>query len=383
MVIQPAYRSSSATISGLDLVRFSAAVMVMVFHLAFWRNGVGPIRTGFDVTPYSWFGWVGVQIFFVLSGYVIAFSAKNTNSINFLRSRFLRLAPCIWISATLTLIFLLLGGAERSDLVIRYVKTLFLYPMGGQLDIVYWTLTIEVVFYALVYLILRLFEFKALIVVMACVGVLSSAFIFLLTTHSLQLIQDFSLRHVSRLLLLHHGVFFAAGVFIWALQNNYRNWYLKWILALCLVAGSVEIIHETMVFEGEKGVSGAVASYVPLVTWLLAVVLITLVARFNHIINRVLGNNVATIRFLGLLTFPLYLIHNNNGNLIQKWLFSNGVSIWAALVFSIAASIAISIMVVAFIEPPLRRRLAGLLPIGPNIGAAQTSSRPLDAAAEG
>ena len=82
-------------IVGLDVVRFVAATMVMVFHLAFWSwAGSGTIAhlmpnlPAFpELTPVAWLGWVGVEIFFVLSGFVIAYSSEGSSAFAFFRSR--------------------------------------------------------------------------------------------------------------------------------------------------------------------------------------------------------------------------------------------------------------------------------------------------------
>jgi peptidoglycan/LPS O-acetylase OafA/YrhL len=54
--------------------------------------------------PRFHFGWVGVEIFFVISGFVIAFTAEGASSRAFLRSRVLRLVPGPWICATIALV---------------------------------------------------------------------------------------------------------------------------------------------------------------------------------------------------------------------------------------------------------------------------------------
>jgi peptidoglycan/LPS O-acetylase OafA/YrhL len=90
----------------LDPLRFAAALGVAVFHLTFWSwawpsIGVAP---GFEhyvaadlqfqsAASFTWFGWVGVEIFFVISGFVIANSARNVSAREFLFGRALRLYP--------------------------------------------------------------------------------------------------------------------------------------------------------------------------------------------------------------------------------------------------------------------------------------------------
>src|SRR5437868_3352741 len=92
---------------GLDLVRFAAALAVAFFHLSFWwwLPGTDPVAPIGPVLsePFRW-GWVGVPIFFVLSGFVITLSADGKTARQFVIGRALRLYPAVWICATLTLL---------------------------------------------------------------------------------------------------------------------------------------------------------------------------------------------------------------------------------------------------------------------------------------
>src|SRR5579871_1299708 len=107
----------------LDPLRFGSALAVAFFHQMFWswaRYSVGA-TPGFEqfvavdvqflsAAPFTWFGWVGVEIFFVISGFVIANSANNSSPIEFVLSRALRLYPAVWVCATATLIVLLVSA---------------------------------------------------------------------------------------------------------------------------------------------------------------------------------------------------------------------------------------------------------------------------------
>ena len=121
---------------GLDLVRFGAALMVALYHLAFWdwlpeRSPTPPIA------PVSIFsaGWVGVEIFFVLSGFVIALSAQGKTVGQFITGRAARLYPAAWMCATISFIVL-----HHTQLLPDYFRSIALSPIGPWIDGAYWTL---------------------------------------------------------------------------------------------------------------------------------------------------------------------------------------------------------------------------------------------------
>src|SRR6195952_17039 len=151
----------------LDPLRFGTALGVAIFHQMFWSWAWVSIGVpGFERTvaaevqfpsaaPFTWFGWVGVEIFFVISGFVIANSASKSSASEFLFGRVLRLYPAAWICSTLTFIVLLLfAPGKASEFILPYLRAMLLVPkgIGGQwIDCIYWTLAAEMAFYGLVF----------------------------------------------------------------------------------------------------------------------------------------------------------------------------------------------------------------------------------------
>src|SRR5690606_17049578 len=174
-------------VPGLDLLRFFAACIVMVFHLAFWSwafptgqvaiasHGVANFH---DWTVLAPFGWAGVQIFFVISGFVIVVSAERSNAYKFFASRFTRLVPAAWVCATITLLaWLLIDDTMRPlSLFAMYVRSVAFFPTGAWIDSVYWTLGVEIAFYTLIFFLLMAGRQRWIRPIMCGIGLASTLF---------------------------------------------------------------------------------------------------------------------------------------------------------------------------------------------------------------
>lgn len=143
----------------LQVLRFFAALMVVISHVGFYISE----RTG---TEHNYWraGVRGVDIFFVISGYVMAASFysikyKNDSWKKFISDRFSRILPLYWLITTLklALTFLLPGASLHNKInIINFLKSLFFIPYKN-LEMHYepivgvgWTLNFEMFFYFIV-----------------------------------------------------------------------------------------------------------------------------------------------------------------------------------------------------------------------------------------
>lgn len=340
------------TVAGLDLIRFTAAFMVAWYHLAYWswhfpKSTTARVLDGAarfeSLAVWARWGWVGVEIFFVLSGFVIAFTAQSKSARAFLRSRFLRLYPAAWVCAVISVIWLVAYSVyPAEELPNRIVRTVLISPAGPWVDGVYWTLGVELVFYALVFAVLCFSSFSRLPLVFAVMGVLSSAFWF-------ASMAGVDIEHDGVLSLLPFGCFFAIGGFIWLATTTQLKMWQRSAFALALVAGALEIYMVPIVSPATAG-----NPFVPVVLWLIAVALIIVSAFKADLINAFLAPYARAIRMTGLATYPLYLLHNTTGPGLIRLLVGIGLPPYMALSLAMIGVIALSYFVAALIEPTMR-----------------------------
>ncbi|EKK7732625.1 acyltransferase, partial [Cronobacter sakazakii] len=124
----------------LQIVRGVAAMMVVTNHL--WGTVFGGI--------FKYNGGLGVDIFFVLSGFLMVFTQKETRGpIEFLSGRIFRIYP-MYILVSLPLIIMMVEVNNP----FKILSNLFLIPTFGQLqhrlaNDPAWTLVYEMIFYVM------------------------------------------------------------------------------------------------------------------------------------------------------------------------------------------------------------------------------------------
>src|ERR1700758_4154980 len=177
-----------------------------------------------SAAPFTWFGWVGVEIFFVISGFVIANSASKSSAAEFLLGRVLRLYPAVWVCSSLTfLVLLLFAGGSASRFVGPWLKAMLLIPKGlnGQwLDCIYWTLAAEMAFYGLGFcsLLTKKITLRHLAFGLTIYSALFNAFALLVLSGVIRseilYFVVLMFRVPCAAFLLSHGCFFALGIWL-------------------------------------------------------------------------------------------------------------------------------------------------------------------------
>ncbi len=367
----------------LDLLRFGAALGVAIFHLMFWSwawsaTGTAP---GFEhyvaadlqfpsAAPFTWFGWVGVEIFFVISGFVIANSASNASAKEFLIGRALRLYPAVWVCSTLTFIVLLLfAGGSASHFVGPYLKAMLLIPKGlnGQwLDCIYWTLAAEMAFYALVFcaLLTRTITLRHLAFALTIYSAAFNGFAVLVLSgviHSeILYFVVLMFRVPCAAWLLNHGCFFALGIFLFTSANR-KLTANEWLaVAVTVLSGFAEIYYFASYLLTDVPVISSQSPWVPVAVWFAAVLLIAVAAHRARCSTAAAPEAPACLRTLGLITYPLYLIHNVVGSAIIRVLVDAGLDQSLAVATGLGLVVLICWLICARIEPAIRAQLRQL-----------------------
>jgi peptidoglycan/LPS O-acetylase OafA/YrhL len=373
-------KTSRKSILGLDMLRIMAALIVTVHHLAFgtlafWQH------TGVTaaISPFFWFGWIGVQLFFVISGFVIPYSARNASLKSFLVSRATRLYPAAWICATFTAVDLLLTHTPPQfapHLAGAWLRSILLSPAGTWVDGVYWTLAIEMCFYTLIAVILGLGRFQSIGKIMGTLGALSTTGWILFLLCHFQIVHQKTLVWIAtkacysrtgQYSLLEYGCYFALGTLFWEGFSDRFTAARKLLIAYCVIGGSCGIISDSINIRG----SATIAMLQPLIFWLASMVALAVLTRYNTRVHALFGERGAKlVRRMGLATYPLYLLHQQNGYIWIRRLhgvFPDLASL-SLVIFSVCL---LSLIISRFAEEPLQRRFKRLLLRGhPNIADA-------------
>jgi peptidoglycan/LPS O-acetylase OafA/YrhL len=308
--MEPEVRHKPVRYYEIDLLRFIAALSVVLFHFTYrgyHADHLSPVDYPALGAVFK-YGYLGVELFFIISGYVVLLSAQGKTLGQFIISRITRLYPAYWVACTFTFLVQYLGKPavpspawpamlEASARTYVFNMTMFQnFLRVPDLDGVYWTLKVELVFYLVVALLIVTKSFRYLVPLLAAwVG------------YCLYFGPVAFGRPLSFLLFPRFAPFFIAGMVFYLIQTSQAaRWKLYSLLLLSYVAAlwSTKVVLTEMITVYQQPFSLIVA-------WGAVTVFFSV---FLLVINRQLQVGQAKwLAWAGALTYPIYLLHHNVG----------------------------------------------------------------------
>jgi len=315
----------------LDGLRGIAAIAVCVFHFQLFK-----------------YGTTGVDLFFIISGFVIYMTIINAKTIrDFWVSRLIRLYPAYWLSIIIAIISFSVLSHQAISHQFNFIlgNITMLQPVFRCKELVdaYWTLYVEMNFYILISV---LWAFKQLknIELILFIGMLSMVAIIVpyqLLDGSSPIYTRFFIVFRGLVPILNHFHLFAAGIVFYLIYSKGIN-FMRVILLLCSFA-LIALTHR---------IGGKVFYFLNLNEHLICCLVFYLVFILT-IYHKTLFLKHPLLVILGNISFVLYLIHQSFGIAVSNYLTP---SIGAAFSKSlgIAASLILSYLITYYFDIPLR-----------------------------
>lgn len=143
------------------MLRGIACTMVCLYHFTNGHNNF--ISEGNWIKEFTGKGWLGVEIFFVISGFIIPYAMAQSryrlrNFPRFILKRWLRIDPPFWASVALVIGLNALAALWQSPaftldwsrLLLHFGYLIPFFPPHDWLNGVYWSLAVEFQYYLLV-----------------------------------------------------------------------------------------------------------------------------------------------------------------------------------------------------------------------------------------
>ena len=295
--------NNTQRISSLDGLRGIAIFFVLVFHtFAHWGQVI-PWAT-FSDFPLFKYGSFGVELFFLISGFVIYMTLEKTLTLSeFLFRRWLRLFPAMLI-ATLFIYATSFYLKERPFGQINFIDIfpglLFIDPnIINKLQYFFkldpfegsfWSLYVEVKFYILFGILYFINKKSALLNLIA---------IFLIA---------FTCKILQQLLFLSFPPFI--NFFIYDFLS--LQYFGSFCVGACLYRALNEASQKFIVLSFILMIPTALIIFTEYDDYLISAIvyLFFLLTLFNIKVAHLVGNQYLT--FLGFISYPLYLIHENS-----------------------------------------------------------------------
>ncbi|WP_250445889.1 acyltransferase [Actinotalea sp. C106] len=357
---EPATREHPARLYTLDGLRFAAAVGVLLHHFtARWHVGwgedpgerfpvLGHVSTYFALAP---------ELFFVISGFVILWTAWGRSVPQVVGSRLARLYPSYWAAVLMTSFLLMVIWRDGKQISLSEVAvnlTLTQSAWGVRhVDGVYWTLWTELRFYLL-------------IVLLVAIGLTRRRIIAFTTLWPLVAwgVHEAGWRIADMLLIGTYAPLFAGGMLLFLIFRDGHSRLLWGLVAMNTALAVHHIVPEQM-----RSLSAN--TIFPPNPWLIGAIVVGcfgLVAVLS--LTRLARTKVEIFVGLGAITYPLYLIHEFWG-----WWVIDQLEPYLPTYVVLAAAFAVSILLAMLIHHGVEKKVNKPMRRGVERGLTRVADR--------
>lgn len=337
-----------ARLRALDGLRLVAALMVAGYHLG---GRGGEISAAWGSSAAQQFpslhklfayGCLGVQLFFLISGFVICMSAWGRGPRAFVASRVSRLLPAYWVSVLLvTLVFALpwvvFDAVTPSDLLVN--MTMLQQPLGADRVLgVCWTLWVEMRFYVLFLVFVVFPGATRRRVVLFCGGWLIASV----------LGEAAAWPPLDLVVMPEYAPFFIGGVGLYLIHrfgHDATAWALviaSWLIGQHYVMASLWRPADAggFAYRHSWGIIGLIT---------LSYLLVAAIA-----LGRLRWANWRWLTVAGALTYPFYLVHEHLGWVSVRFLHRGlGMPSWAVLPLTVVGMLVLAWLLHRLVERPM------------------------------
>jgi peptidoglycan/LPS O-acetylase OafA/YrhL len=323
----------------LDLLRFIAASSVVAYHLMTAPVIGGrpdPFIFGFT-QALTQFGFLGVHLFFMLSGFVILWSSENRTAGQFVISRIARLYPSFWVCMLLTAAVVTALGFTNAPTLHTVLVNLTMIPtqLGvPTVDGVYWTLWVEMRFYLLVFIVLvtrTMHHVERWIAVWLLACIVAAA--------------GYAPRWLEFAAMAPLASFFISGCLFFLIRSRGPSLFrIVAVTTSCALCALDAVQEQNSFIHGTRYPVGTVTT----------VVIVCAIVAFHLAMGAIaLKPSILPASrkwyILGSLTYPLYLLHNQIGKALGAT-FDGHMPFTVSLLLRLAIIYGASAVIAAIIE---------------------------------
>ncbi len=331
----------------IDYLRIFGAISVLLYHYTFRSIETNGVKSSLFpcIEQFTKYGYLGVNLFFIISGFVILFSTSNRPAWKFAFARVDRLYPIYWVCVTISFLVMFILSESPPNIKIYFANLTMLndYLNIQDVDGVYWTLHAELKFYFLIFL-------------LVWTKIINKPYLYLPIWLFLTYVYYFTNQpfFMGWIISPFYSSFFISGISLYLLFKGQGGILNISVLVLAIIMSIFQTWDQGMGFIPHLSYVDKIVSCI--IVFIFFIIFIIIVKKPP------IENRVTIFKNLSDLTYPIYLIHASVGKhifdiLFIKYSFNKLLSLIVTIIFILI----ISALINRFIGVPASGKLTNLM----------------------